>query len=137
MVWLGRIFPLRIISERDRSSAKLRPELMWQQASGALCRCAAAQAWLAPAMEELEGEHAMWDAKNKTVSGCCYENAFMARQNKSIKTDELPARSTRTRSFDQQTLINLTVERSFLATKRAATFNNYRTPARVPRGQLG
>ena len=34
--------------------------------------------------------HAMWDAKNKTVSGC-YENAFIARQNKSIKTDELPS----------------------------------------------
>ena len=41
--------------------------------------------------------HAMWDAKNKTVSGC-YENAFIARQNKSIKTDELPAEHSDTKT---------------------------------------
>ena len=39
----------------------------------------------------------MWDAKNKTVSGC-YENAFIARQNKSIKTDELPAEHSDTKT---------------------------------------
>ena len=43
------------------------------------------------------GGHAMWDAKNKTVSGC-YENAFIARQNKSIKTDELPAEHSDTKT---------------------------------------
>ena len=44
--------------------------------------------------------HAMWDAKNKTVSGC-YENAFIARQNKSIKTDELPSYPRRRRHSDR------------------------------------
>ena len=46
----------------------------------------------------------MWDAKNKTVSGC-YENAFIARQNKSIKTDELPAEHSDTKNVRTRVIV--------------------------------
>ena len=46
----------------------------------------------------------MWDAKNKTVSGC-YENAFIARQNKSIKTDELPAEHSDTKNVHTRVIV--------------------------------
>ena len=75
----------------------MRWQWRWQQSSISLgaCRRGIAGLLMTTAVYYERGEgkgegglHAMWDAKNKTVSGC-YENAFIARQNKSIKTDEL------------------------------------------------